>query len=162
MTSFDAAVITVSDGVSAGTRVDESGTALVALLHEAGYHVTHTEAVPDEEPEVVAALHRAVTHAQLVVTTGGTGFGPRDRTPEATRRVIEREAPGLGFLMIKSGLETTPMAALSRGLVGAVGKSLIVNLPGSPRGAVENLSGLLAVIPHALELLAGDTEHRSG
>ncbi len=162
MTSFNAAVITVSDGVSAGTRVDESGQALVDLLERSGLSVVNRQVVADEEDLIIAALERATAQARLVVTTGGTGFGPRDRTPEATRRVIDREALGMEVLMIKGGLESTPMAALSRGVVGAVGEALIVNLPGSPRGAVENLTALLEVIPHALALLSGDTEHPPG
>jgi molybdenum cofactor synthesis domain-containing protein len=145
--------------VARGTREDQSGEALVELLTEAGFEVAAREVVPDEDGPIEAALRRLAIDAELVVTTGGTGFGPRDRTPEVTRRVLEREAPGMAFLMVKTGLDSTPMAALSRGVVGATGRSLIVNLPGSPSGAVENLSALLPIIPHALQLLAGDTEH---
>lgn len=157
-----AALITVSDGVNAGTRQDTSGDALAELLADAGFEVTSRMAVPDEVTDIVFAVRRHVDEVELVVTTGGTGFGPRDVTPEATREVIDREAPGLVTLMMVKGFESTPMAALSRGVVGASGRTLIVNLPGSPRGATENLASILGVIPHVLDLLAGDTEHSSG
>ncbi len=154
------AVITVSDGVAAGVREDRSGRALVDALHELGFSVVHRAVVPDEIDRIEAALRAVIPVARLVVTTGGTGFGPRDVTPEATRRVVEREAPGLFHLMMARGLESTPMAALTRGVVGSAGTTLIVNLPGSPRGASENLASLTPVLGHVLDLLAGDTEHR--
>jgi molybdenum cofactor synthesis domain-containing protein len=154
-----AAVLTVSDGVSRGTRLDGSGDALVDLLTAEGFDVVRRSVVADDSPEVSAAIVACAAEARLVVTTGGTGFGPRDHTPEATRQVIEREAPGLGWLMLQAGLEATPLAALSRGVVGTIGSTLVVNLPGSPKGAVENLTALLPVLGHALELLAGHTEH---
>lgn len=154
-----AALITVSDGVNAGTRQDTSGDALATVLADAGFEVESRMVVPDEVVDIVVAIRRQVGHVELVVTTGGTGFGPRDVTPEATREVIEREAPGLATLMMVRGIESTPLAALSRGIVGSAGSTLIVNLPGSPRGATENLESILGVIPHALDLLAGDTEH---
>src|SRR5919106_1384193 len=126
-----AAVLTVSDGVTHGTRADESGDMAVRLLRETGFDVSHRRVVPDERPVIESVLRElAATHG-LVVTTGGTGFGPRDVTPEATRAVIEREAPGLAELMRASGLAHTPMAALSRAVAGAVGTTLVVNLPGS-------------------------------
>lgn len=156
-----AALITVSDGVNAGTRQDSSGDALAELLTDAGFEVTSRMVVPDEVTDIVFAVRRHVDQVELVVTTGGTGFGPRDVTPEATREVIDREAPGLATLMMVRGIESTPMAALSRGIVGSSGRTLIVNLPGSPRGATENLESILEVVPHALDLLAGDTEHTS-
>ena len=164
MEATRAAVLTVSDGVTHGTRADESGDMASRLLREAGFDVSDRRAVPDERPAIESVLRElAATHG-LVVTTGGTGFGPRDVTPEATRAVIEREAPGLAELMRATGLGHTPMAALSRAVAGALGDTLIVNLPGSPQGVRESLASVLPVIPHAVELLGGavgahPTEH---
>lgn len=155
-----AAVITVSDGVASGTRLDEAGPALSALLTEAGFDDIESCVVPDEADRIAVELQRLAGRPGLVVTTGGTGFGPRDVTPEATRRVIEREAPGIAHLMISEGLTKTPRAALSRGVAGSRGSCLIINLPGSPRGAVENLEAVIGLVPHILDLLSGDTEHR--
>jgi molybdenum cofactor synthesis domain-containing protein len=152
-------VVTVSDGVAAGVREDRSGDALAEILSANGFEVTRT-VVPDEEKAIVSALHDAVDSARLVVTTGGTGFGPRDVTPEATALVLEREAPGLVHVMLARGLESTPMAVLSRAKAGSVGTSLVVNFPGSTSGSVEGLEAILELIPHVLDLLAGDTEHR--
>jgi molybdopterin adenylyltransferase len=116
--------------------------------------------VPDEEKAIVSAIHAAAAISRLVLTTGGTGLTPRDVTPEATGLVLDREAPGLTHLMMARGLQSTPLAALSRAQAGTVGSTLVVNLPGSKRGALESLEAILEVIPHALDLLAGDTEHR--
>lgn len=153
-----AAVVTVSDGVSHGTRRDESGDLAEELLRAAGFEVAARSVVPDERPRIEALLRELADRGlALVVTTGGTGFGPRDVTPEATRAVIEREAPGLAELMRHAGLEKTPMAALSRAVAGTRGRTLIVNLPGSPRGVRESLEAVLPVVHHAVELLAGAT-----
>jgi len=116
--------------------------------------------VADERPAIIEALRAQVdAGTRLIVTTGGTGFGPRDVTPEATTEVIERPAPGLPELMRAAGLAHTPMAALSRGVAGATGACLILNLPGSPKGMKESLDAVIEVLPHALRLLAGDTQH---
>ena len=155
-----AAVLTVSDGVAAGTRRDEAGPILVERLEAAGLSIVATRVVADELDLIVAELSDLLGLARLVVTTGGTGFGPRDVTPEATRWVVDREAPGLVHLMLSAGLLQTPRAALSRGVAGSVGETLVINLPGNPRGALENLDAILGLVPHILDLLAGDTEHR--
>jgi molybdopterin adenylyltransferase len=151
-------VITVSDGVSSGTREDSSGDALVELLSAHGYEVSRT-VVPDDQAAIVSALHDARHAARLIITTGGTGFGPRDVTPEATALVLEKEAPGLVQVMTNAGLESTPLAALSRGRAGSVGTSMVVNVPGSTKGATESVEAIIELIDHALDLLQGDTEH---
>lgn len=156
--SATALVITVSDGVSAGTRQDRSGEAVEELLRRHGFEVSR-DLVPDDHHRIVEAIQTGAATHQLVVTTGGTGFGPRDVTPEATGAVLEREAPGLVHAMLAGGLQKTPLAALTRARAGTVGRCLVVNLPGSPKGATESLEALLEVIPHALQLLRGDTSH---
>ena len=155
---LQAKVLTASDGVVAGTRVDRSGEVLVEVLEAAGFDVVDRRVVADGVESVGGAL-RAMTDgfAGLVVTTGGTGFGPRDLTPEATRTVIEREAPGLAEAT--RAVNPGP-GRLSRGVAGTVGRALILNTPGSPNGARECLGAVLDVLPHALELLADvPTEH---
>jgi molybdenum cofactor synthesis domain-containing protein len=153
-----AVVITVSDGVSAGLREDLSGSALEGLLVDKGFTVDRM-VVADEVDEIAGAIKDASSSAQLVVTTGGTGFSHRDVTPEATASVLEKEAPGLVHAMLAGGLEKTPMAALTRARAGSIGGTLVINVPGSPRGATESLEAVLDVIPHAIQLLSGDTQH---
>lgn len=159
MADWRAHVITVSDGVYHGNRQDESGDALERILSDSGAGSVGRTVVSDDRDRIQEALSEACEGAELVVTTGGTGFGPRDVTPEATSELLDRTAPGLVHLMLAEGLRVTPMAALSRPTAGVIGASLVLNLPGSPKGAAENLAAVLPVLPHALQLLSGDTEH---
>ena len=153
-------VLTVSDGVSAGTRVDKSGPALLAMLRHAEYEASGPEVVPDDHARITDAIVAAVVDgADVIVTTGGTGLGPRDVTPQATSMLIDYEVPGLAEHMRASGMAMTPMAALSRGVVGVRGQTLILNLPGSERGATDSLAAVLPVLGHAIQLLHGNTKH---
>jgi molybdopterin adenylyltransferase len=151
--TYAAKVLTVSDGVIAGTREDRSGQALAERLAAAGYDVVERRTVADgadSVAEAVAAM--AAGFAGVLVTTGGTGFGPRDLTPEGTRQVLEREAGGMAEAM---RLANPPKGRLSRGLAGTVGECLVLNTPGSSAGAIESLEAVLEVLPHALDLLSG-------
>jgi molybdenum cofactor synthesis domain-containing protein len=153
-------VITVSDGVSAGKRKDLSGPALLDLLKHAQFHVSGPEVVPDDQQRITDAIVAAVIDgADLVLTTGGTGLGPRDVTPQATSVLIDYEVPGLGEMMRRAGAATTPMAALSRGVVGVRGHALIINVPGSAKGATESLEAVMPALGHAIQLLHGHTKH---
>ena len=155
-----AAVLTVSDGVVAGTRLDESGDLLAALLASDGFDVER-RVVPDEAGDIAAALVELAEAADVVLTTGGTGVAPRDVTPEATRSVIDRDAPGIAEAIRADSLAKTPHALLSRGVAGVHGRTLVVNLPGSPGGCRDGVAVLRPALAHAVGLLAGEqTAHR--
>ncbi len=154
---FRVAILTVSDKGSRGERMDEAGPAIREMVEEAGWIVVALEVVPDELEDIAGALRRLADteHAELILTTGGTGMSPRDLTPEATRAVIDREAPGFAEAMRAASMRITPHAMLSRAVSGIRGCTLIVNLPGSPRAVRENLTVILPAIPHGLEKLGG-------
>jgi molybdopterin adenylyltransferase len=153
-----ALVLTVSDGVAAGTRQDESGVALGDRLAEAGF-VVDRATTPDDRSLIESALRAAATGHALIVTTGGTGLTPRDVTPQATLAVIDYEVPGLAEAMRAAGRAKTPLADLSRGVVGVIGRTLVVNVPGGPNGARESLAAIEPALVHALETLAGPFDH---
>lgn len=158
------AILTVSDRSARGERADASGPALVQAAQEQGWQVVETATVPDEQPLVEQALIRWCDSGQvdLALTTGGTGFAPRDVTPEATLAVIQRATPGLAEVMRQESLKVTPHAMLSRAAAGIRARTLIVNLPGSPKAAVENLRSILTVLPHAVELLRDSPTAEAG
>jgi molybdenum cofactor synthesis domain-containing protein len=158
---INAVIITVSDACAAGTRADESGATLVELLTDAGAQVVARAVLSDDLAPLAEALRVYAERADvnLIVTTGGTGLGPRDNTPEATRAVIERDAPGLAEAMRAETLRQTPMAMLSRGVCGVRAGTLIVNLPGAPRAVRECFAVIRPVLAHAVALLAGETRH---
>lgn len=157
-------VLTVSDRSARGERVDASGPALEVLAGEQGWQVVDTAIVPDEQQEIEHHLTRWCDEGKidLILTTGGTGFAPRDVTPEATLAVIQRGAPGLAEAMRLESLKITPHAMLSRAVAGIRGRTLIVNLPGSPKAAIENLRTILPVLPHAIELLQDSPSSEEG
>jgi molybdopterin adenylyltransferase len=154
-----AAVLTVSDSSSRGERADLSGPAVADLLRQSGFEVTRQEVVPDEQATIESALIDLSDQVQLVVTTGGTGIAERDVTPEATRAVSSRLIEGIPEKMRAAGLEHTPYAILSRGVCGIRGRAVILNLPGSPDGAVQSLQAVIDILPHVVDLLAGITQH---
>jgi len=154
--SYEAKVLTISDSVTRGEREDRSGPAVAQALRDAGFDVVEEAQVADGSASVAGELARmASSFVGVVVTTGGTGFGPRDQTPEGTAEVIDRHAPGFGEAMRRS----SPLAPLSRGIAGTRGHALVINLPGSPTGAVECLAAVLGLLPHAISVLAGEKPH---
>jgi len=157
--SLTAAVVTVSDSCSRGEREDQSGPAVAQLLERLKFAVRVREVVPDDSTRIEDMIMRLADQVRLIVTTGGTGIAERDVTPEATRRVCDRLIEGLAELMRAEGVKKTPFAALSRGVCGVRGQALVLNLPGSPAGALESLEVVASLLPHAIDLLSGKTEH---
>jgi molybdopterin adenylyltransferase len=161
MSKINAVVITASDACARGEREDVSGAALVQLLTDLGAEIVATKILSDDLDPLIEALIEFADHddVNLIITTGGTGLGPRDNTPEATRLVIKREAPGIAEAIRAESLKVTPMAMVSRGVCGVRSDTLIVNLPGSPKAVKESFAVIAPVLPHAMDLLAGRTRH---
>lgn len=155
--NYKAAVITVSDKCSIGERIDTSGPAVASMLKDAGYDIVYTSIVPDERDEISAELVKCSyeIEADIIITTGGTGFSMRDVTPEATRDILDREIPSIPQAMLYYSLQITPRAMLSRAVAGIRDKSIIINLPGSEKAARENLSAVIGTLEHAIMMLAG-------
>ena len=158
---YRAAIVTVSDSVAQATREDLSGPAVRRVLEGAGWTIKSTEVLPDDFSLIRERLGALTSDIDVdaVFTTGGTGLGPRDRTPEATTSVMERSLPGVAEMMRREGMKRTPLAALSRAVAGMKGRTLLVNLPGSPQGAEESLRAILEVLPHAVDVVRGETAH---
>ena len=163
MSEIRSVVITVSDACARGEREDASGAALVELLETIGASIVDRTVVSDDLDPLVELLRQSAARSDvnLILTTGGTGLGPRDNTPEATRRIIEREAPGISEAMRVETLKQTPMAMISRGVSGVCSSTLVINLPGSPKAVRESFAVIKPVLPHAIDLLAGKTEHKA-
>jgi molybdenum cofactor synthesis domain-containing protein len=151
-------VLTMSDRAAEGKRKDESGPAIKEMLGKIGAQVKHSEVIPDDKELIKKKLVEYSSQVDLILTTGGTGLSPRDVTPEATAEVVDRQVPGIAEAMRAESLKKTPRAMLSRAIAGVKGSALIINLPGSPKAAVENLEAVLEVIPHAVEKIKGSTE----
>ena len=162
--SYRTALVVLSDSRSSGAREDRVIPACAEILAGTDFEFVSTQIIPDDEDLIVEALRRLIAQPDidLVLTSGGTGLAPRDHTPEATRRVIEREAPGLAELLRLRGLDHTPKAMLTRGIAGSAGRTLIINLPGSPRAVREGLETLLPILPHALDTLLGRSQECAG
>jgi molybdopterin adenylyltransferase len=158
-TTFTAAVLTISDSCSHRKRKDASGPAVATALKKSGFRIVTTRIVPDDQIQIQNTLLDLALQARFIATTGGTGIAPRDVTPEATRAICDRLLEGIAETMRREGSKKNHFAALSRGICGVRGKTLILNLPGSPKGAVESLAAVIRLIPHVLDLLEGKTEH---
>lgn len=156
---MNVSILTISDTCAAGLATDRSGPAVAELCAGQGWRIAHTGTVPDEKERIAGQIRHLAGVSDVVLTTGGTGVTARDVTPEATASVIEKQLPGLSELMRAEGMRHTRRAALSRGLAGTLGQALVVNLPGSPRGAVQSLSAIVDLVPHIVALLNGDTAH---
>jgi molybdopterin adenylyltransferase len=157
--TWTATVLTISDSCARGERADLSGPAVAAVLRRRNFQLVGSEVVPDEQSAIEKAIIHWTGESRLVITTGGTGISERDLTPDATRRVSTRLLEGVAERMRIEGAKKTPFAALSRGVCGIRGESLILNLPGSPSAAIESLESVIDLLPHALDLLSGKTEH---